>query len=137
MKQSCFVDTSFFKAFVDPKDDFHAKAIQIFEQLKKESIMLVTSNFIIDETLTLIRYRCGLERAKEFKSILEQFETDFKIVRVLSRDEANAWDWFTKDWSKLSFTDCVSFAMMKRLELKRVAVFDEDFKRAGFLLESY
>lgn len=135
MNQSCFVDTSFFKAFIDPKDDFHTKALQIFEQLKKDSVMLVTSNFIIDETLTLIRYRCGLERAKELKSILEQFETDFKIVRVLSRDEANAWDWFTKDWSKLSFTDCVSFAMMQRLELKRVVAFDEDFKRAGFLLE--
>lgn len=134
-QQSCFVDTSFFKAFIDPKDDFHHKAVQIFKQLEKDHVLLVTSNFIIDETLTLIRYRCGLTRAKEFKSVLEQFETDFKIVRALSRDEASAWDFFTKDWSKLSFTDCVSFALMKRLELTRVATFDNDFDRAGFEIE--
>ena len=32
----------------------------------------------------------------------------------------------------LSFTDCVSFAVMKRLGIGRAAAFDRHFSRAGF-----
>lgn len=47
-------------------------------------------------------------------------------------DEARAWNWFLKDWSDFSFTDCVSFALMERLGFKRVATFDRHFSKAGF-----
>ena len=49
-------------------------------------------------------------------------------------DDAGAWEWFEMDWSKLSFTDCVSFAVMKRLGLTDVATFDEHFTRAKFIV---
>ena len=55
-----------------------------------------------------------------------------KLVRSLPQDEAAAWEWFLLDWSDLSFTDCVSFAVMKRLGLEQVATFDKHFERAGF-----
>lgn len=132
MKQSFFVDTSFFKAYVDTKDDFHPQALQIFQKLKEEKAPLITSNYILDETFTVIRSKCGLETAKKFKTILEQFETDLKIMRVLVTDEVNAWNFFLNDWSDLSFTDCVSFAMMKRINIKTAAAFDNHFQRAGF-----
>jgi len=51
---------------------------------------------------------------------------------VTAADEAKAWDWFGLDWSDLSFTDCVSFAVMKRLGIGRAAAFDRHFARAGF-----
>lgn len=135
MREDCFVDTSFFKAYADTKDDFHQSALQVFQKLKDEKTQLITSNYILDETFTVIRTKCGLASAKQFKSILEEFATDLKIVRIFSVDDANAWEWFLKDWGKLSFTDCVSFALMKRRKIKRVATFDTDFKRAGFQVE--
>jgi len=55
-----------------------------------------------------------------------------RIRRVTAADEAKAWDWFGLDWSDLSFTDCVSFAVMKRLGIGRAAAFDRHFARAGF-----
>ncbi len=134
--KNAFVDTSFFKAYVDIKDDFHPQALQIFQKLKIEKMQLITSNYILDESFTVIRSKCGLDKALDFKSILEQFETDLKILRVLIIDEADAWDYFLNDWSNLSFTDCVSFAMMKRLEINQVVAFDEHFKRAGYKLIS-
>lgn len=134
MTQSLFVDTSFFKAYCDIKDDFHPRALQIFQELKEAKVQLITSNYILDETFTVIRSKCGLEIVKQFKKILEQFEADLKIMRVLVTDEVNAWDFFLSNWSGLSFTDCVSFALMKRLELKQVATFDEHFQRAGFTI---
>jgi hypothetical protein len=108
-----FVDTSGFKAVVDPSDDFHAQAVKVWESLKQKEAQLVISNYILDETFTLLRARCGLETAIEFKKILAKSQKSLTIFRVTVEDEANAWSWFEKNWSKLLFTDCVSFAMMK------------------------
>ncbi|MDO8569982.1 MAG: PIN domain-containing protein [Candidatus Daviesbacteria bacterium] len=135
MNNQVFVDTSFFKAFIDKKDEFHSQALQTFENLKSSNSLLITSNYILDETFTVIRSKCGLELAKDFKKVLEEFEGGLKIIRVLTIDDKEAWKYFFNDWSGLSFTDCVSFATMTRLGLKHVATFDTHFQRAGFQIK--
>lgn len=132
MVETVFLDSSFFKGLVDPKDDFYQKAAVIWLKLRDKTKNLVTSNYIVDETLTLLRSRCNLETALKLRVLLEENSHIIKIVRVTVADEGDAWQWFVKDWSKLSFTDCVSFALMKRLGITRAAAFDEHFKRAGF-----
>lgn len=127
-----FVDTSWFKAFLDSSDDFHNKAVSQSEILSQQKYTLITTNFIVDETLTLLRVRKGLDLALKFRDFLSQISSHSRIIRLLSLDESKAWEWFPKNWSKLSFTDCTSFAVMDRLELKDVATFDEHFAQAGF-----
>jgi predicted nucleic acid-binding protein len=129
-----FLDTSFFKAFVDAEDDFHSDAVRILQNLEQTETTLITTNYILDETVTLIRAKCGLPRVKNFREALVKL-SHFKIYRVFATDEEKAWDWFWNDWSKLSFTDCTSFAVMKRLGLIRVATFDSHFSSAGFKIE--
>lgn len=131
MMNKVFIDSSFFKAFIDEKDDFHKKSCEILKILEKEKSYLVTSNYILDETITLIRVRCGIERVRDLREALVKLSF-FKIIRATSLDEEKAWDWFWNDWSKLSYTDCVSFAVMKRLEIEKVATFDEHFGKAGY-----
>lgn len=130
-----FIDTSAFKALVDEKDEFHQKALAIWERISEEPAPLLTSNFIIDETLTLLRSKRGLKLAIDFRDEIERGIDGIRILRVTAEDEENGWKWFLNDWRKLSFTDCVSFALMKRLEITRVVTFDEHFKRAGFVPE--
>ena len=130
-----FVDTAFFKALADEKDDFHQSAIKIFEKFKEEQSELITTNFILDETITLIRVRCGLERVRMFRRIIASL-SPLKIIRVLTQDEEKAWDWFWNNWKNLSFTDCTTFAVMKRLDLKEVATFDKHFTQAGFKIRT-
>lgn len=129
-----FVDTSFFKGLVDISDDFHQKAKLSFQKLKEEDVTIITSNYVLDESFTLIRIRCGIKIVDQFRDDIIKSSHVIKIMRVTVADEANAWKWFLKDWSKLSFTDCVSFAVMKRLDILRVATFDGDFKKAGFTI---
>jgi predicted nucleic acid-binding protein len=131
-KNSVFIDTSFFKAVIDEKDDFHVAGLEAWETAKNQRVGPVTTNYILDETYTLIRKRRGTGKAKELRDFLAGSAAQIKIVRVLAADDAAAWHWFLKDWTNLSFTDCVSLAVMKRLGLERVLAFDRHFAQAGF-----
>lgn len=126
-----FVDTSWFKGLADPRDNFHN---QTLEQLKRisRSTNFITTNFVLDETFTLIRIKTDLASSLSFRALLVESGIILKVIRVLAQDEAKAWDWFPKPWSKLSFTDCTSFAVMQRLGLQDVATFNNHFARAGF-----
>lgn len=129
-----FLDTSYFKALIDEADDFHQEGIQVFTLLNGQKAQLITTNYIIDETLTLLRVKKNLQAAMKLRDLISVGSPTISIYRVISEDDAAAWDWFVKDWSHLSFTDCVSFAVMKRLEISHVATFDLHFKRAGFTI---
>lgn len=129
-----FVDSSMFKALLDAKDDFYPTATEIWNVLQELPKRLITTNFILDETYTLLRKRIGIDAVIELRDRLLVDWPSIKIVRVTAKDEADAWQWFQKDWSDLSFTDCVSFAVMKRLGITHVATFDQHFARAGFTI---
>ena len=130
------MDTGGFKAIIDPKDEFHLQAVKTWRKLEKNKAVLVTSNYVLDETFTLLRARCGLKTAIDFKKVLAASSPVIQVIRVTVVDEAAAWHWFSKNWSKLSFTDCVSFAVMKRLGIKKVVAFDRHFVREGMKISN-
>lgn len=133
-KTNIFVDTSWFKALADPTDDFHIPANQQYQQIKQHYWHLVTTNFVLNETFTLIRVKVDLQSALDFRKTLLSMRDTLQVFRVLAQDEKNSWKWFPNNWSGLSFTDCTSFAVMQRLSLTRVATFDQHFQRSGFKL---
>jgi predicted nucleic acid-binding protein len=57
-------------------------------------------------------------------------------VRLIHVDEAlfdEAWQYFTRHEDKsYSFTDCLSFAVMKQFEIQTALTFDRHFVQAGF-----
>lgn len=132
MSNSIFIDSSYFKALIDIRDDFSNQAIKIWENIRQNKIPLFTSDFILDETFTLVRVKCRLSAAIELRERIMAGSGRIKIVRVSMNDESEAWNWFTHEWKNLSFTDCTSFAVMKRLGITQVAAFDEHFGKAGF-----
>lgn len=132
MKPSVFVDTSFFKALLDHRDDFYKEASAISFVLEKNQTKLITTNYILDESYTLLRVRRGLEMAKKLRELVFSGDRGVQVVRVQAGDEAKGWILFLNNWSGLSFTDCTSFAVMKRLGLKEAVAFDRHFTQAGF-----
>ncbi|HJZ05965.1 hypothetical protein A2634_01340 [Candidatus Amesbacteria bacterium RIFCSPHIGHO2_01_FULL_48_32] len=127
-----FLDTGWFKAELDERDGHHLRAKNIFRRIKKERLVMVTTNFVLDESFTLIKDKCGVFRAKRLFGFLTKFPEKFGIERVTLEDERRVWDWFWHDWRELSYTDCTSFAVMERLGIEKVATFDEHFETAGF-----
>jgi len=56
-----YVDTSFFVALLDPRDKNHARAVEAFEgfQGRRLKDLLLTTNNVVLETITVARYEAG------------------------------------------------------------------------------
>lgn len=124
-----FVDTGAWYALVDRKDPDHESARRFFERNK---LPLVTTNFIFDETVTLLRKRLGWTTAHEFGRRLKDSEF-VGLLSVAESDEERAWDIFRKYRDHdFSYTDCTSFAVMQRLAIKTAFTFDGHFASMKF-----
>jgi len=123
-----FVDTGAWFAWLDRADPDHERVIPCFEQNRPR---LVTSNYVLDETVTLLRFHLGFETAKQFGDLA--FEHALcRVERVRAADEAEAWDIFKRfSDQEYSFTDCTSFAIMERLKAEYALTLDSDFRSYG------
>lgn len=127
-----FVDTGGFYALVSAEDPSHKKAISIREGAGRARRRAVTTDYVLDETATLLRAR-GLTKC------LEEF------LRMTETSQALSIEWMTPDRfaaarrfmlkyldQEFSFTDCVSFVVMKELRLSDALATDRHFRIAGF-----
>ena len=92
----------------------------------------VTTDYVLDEAITLTRFAHSQEKAVE----LADATLSSRFTRVVYVGEelfASALKAFRqhgdKEWS---FTDCASFALMKAEGVKAAFTFDPHFKQAGF-----
>ncbi len=125
-----FVDSSAFYAAIDGDDRYHVKAKQTFEVFFRQRAGLVTSNYVIVETLTLSQSRLGLSAARRFREFI------MPLVKVLwvdeSTHEAGLNAMLTAGKRTLSLVDCVSFELMRRYGIETAFTFDKHFKQQGF-----
>ena len=129
-----FVDTSAWLALDDENDQYHEKAVAKSSEIKRLRIELITSEYIIVESVTLIRYRVSHKAAIIFGDSLLSSRI-VKILNVTNEDRLKAWEMFKKyDDKDLSFTDCTSFISMRNLRLQKAFAFDDHFKQIGFEL---
>ncbi len=123
-----FVDTGAWFAACVPNDADHQAADT---WLGENTQPLITTDYVVDEVLTLFQVRGETQRALLFG------ERVFagKIARlewVTPTDVRAAWNIFQsyadKGWS---FTDCVSRAVMERLGIETAFAFDLHFRQFG------
>jgi predicted nucleic acid-binding protein len=126
-----FVDTSAWYAIIDKNDKDHAAAVSKIQILDRP---LVTSNYILDEILTLLKTKLGPTIAISFGQKLWDQEVS-TLLRIIEEDEERAWSVFRKYADKgSSFTDCTSFALLERLDINTVFAFDDHFVQYGKFL---
>jgi predicted nucleic acid-binding protein len=130
-----FLDTSAFVAIEDLDDANHRGAVEFREKIRQGNTpfrTLYTSNYIVDETLTLLRFHCGHHIAVMFRKALGAS----KLVRVLwvtETLEKAASEIFEKRSDKdYSFADCTSFALMDEEVIRNVFTFDQHFSQQGY-----
>jgi uncharacterized protein len=73
-----FLDTGAFLALADEDDKYHSAATSIYTELLQAKAQLLTSNFVLSETYSLIRFKVGHRAAVEF---MKSF-AGIKVLRV-------------------------------------------------------
>lgn len=110
-----FVDTSAWLALYDRKDQNHRTAREVAEYLRESRVPLVTTDYIFDETVTIVRRRVGHREAVAFGEALLKSS----VVRLVEIDgvlRRRAWDIFVKYGDqRFSYTDCTSFVVMQHM----------------------
>jgi predicted nucleic acid-binding protein len=125
-----FVDSGAWFAAMVPWDANHTAAAV---WLAKNSEPLLTTDFVIDETLTLLRIRGENPRALQFGKRV--FEGKLAELHLISFDEITAaWNVFQKFGDKgWSFTDCTSKVVMESLQIDTAFSFDHHFRQFGMV----
>ena len=125
------MDTSAWYAYVNRVDPDHAAVTRFLENFSGQ---LITSNYIFDELITLVRTRLGYSEALQVGAVLRNANI-VRLERVTSADEEAAWRLFRDRSDKTySFTDCTSFVLMRRLSLSHALATDEHFRQEGFVV---
>jgi len=127
------MDSAGFLALWDASDAHHAAAVRFQGELARKARRFLTTEYVVDETVTLLRMRHSNAAAVDFLDTIERSEAlrlewiapeRFHAAGALFRKHAD------KEWS---FTDCVSFALMRELRLRDAFTTDHHFRQAGFV----
>lgn len=127
--ESIFIDTSGWFALLSLRDEHHQKAK---EYLTRISLPLVTTNYVVAETVNLVRSR---ERHSLAVTFLESIEQSPRVsVHHISPVQHQETIRFFKQHTdkEFSFIDCSSFVVMKSLGCRKAFAFDHHFLQAGF-----
>lgn len=126
-----FVDTSFWAALHNRRDDRHDEAATLLTQ--HASSLLVTTNHVRGETWTFLRRRAGQNSAVAFVDAVEA-SPRVRLAFVTEHAERRALAWLHRhDERDYSFVDATSFDTMRRLRVREALAFDGDFSAAGFV----
>ena len=123
-----FVDTSAWFGCVVPSDDNYLSASRWFSENNEP---LLTTDYVVDETLTLLRARGETARAENLGKAF--FSDSLCTVYFLTEsDIRETWQVFQrfsdKEWS---FTDCSSKVVMSKMGIGMAFAFDHHFNQFG------
>ena len=127
-----FVDTAGWMACADAADPTHRGACEARDAALRQGIVLVTTDYVVDETLTLIRIRIDLDAAERWwRQIEDARRLRWERIDAARADRARHAFFRHRD-KDYSFTDCTSMVVMNELRLKQVLTTDHHFAQMGF-----
>ena len=128
-----FVDTAGWIACADTGDLAHERAIAWRNSWLQEGAVLVSTDYIVDETLTLLRVRYGLGIAGTWWHYVDSSpRLRWEHISPERAEKARAM-FFRYTDKEFSLTDCTSFVVMRELGLRDALTTDHHFAQAGFL----
>ncbi len=129
-----FVDTSVWIAYISKDDTYHEAVSQALKAVIAERMVICTSNYVFDETVTRLLYDASWDHASGFIKFITQ-SIVVKIVVKLWVDEqveTEALGVVEKYHEhKLSFTDATTVALVKHFNIDAILTLDRDFAKIG------
>ncbi len=128
-----FVDTWGWLALEDAAEPAHAEVRRIRERYADEGGLWVTTDYILDETITRLFARRPFEEAKKFMAGLFQArELGLLNVETITPDrfqKAYEMRLRYRDKPRISFTDLTSFVVAAELAIRHVLTQDAHFRQ--------
>ncbi len=124
-----FLDSSFWIAFRDPRQSHHARARDCLAALFQERTHFVSTTFVFAE----IHATFARSVAVREKVIADFWENPLlHFAEVTDADHRESIQWLRQHAEKsYPFCDAISFVVMRRLGVKRVAALDDHFRQIG------
>jgi predicted nucleic acid-binding protein len=123
-----FIDSGYYIAFLVPRDRWFGVA----ERACRSDFRAVTSSLVVNEAASLLQARGLFSTALAWLAAIRE-ESDTQIIHVDPVLQSEAWN-LVRRWggSGANPLDCASFAIMRRLNIKKAFTFDRHFRTAGF-----
>jgi predicted nucleic acid-binding protein len=133
-----YVDSSAFLALFRRSDGRHADVLAHFQGLRRRRCALVTSEAVMVETATRLRYDLGLGATLEFRDNVVAGVADgtFTLRESTAGLRAAAFGVMEENPRlRPSYADCMGVAVARDEEVDAVFGLDTDFRELGFRLE--
>jgi len=133
MATEVFIDTSGFYAQLVLGDDAHVRARDFMKTAAKRRRRFVTTDYVLDETATLLRARGHGQVCSSFFDAI--FASQVCRIEWMNAERfAQVVASFLKNQDKgWSFTDCFSFCLMRELGITDALTKDAHFGQAGLV----
>ena len=129
-----FVDTSALFALLVETDENHQAAHAAVPSLRDHDASLVTSSFVVLETVTLLQSRIGVAAVRIFyRDLLPLLKVAWIDEDLLHRAMSAL---LASSRRRISITDWSSITLMRERGIVHAFAFDDDFARQGFELVS-
>jgi predicted nucleic acid-binding protein len=125
-----FVDTSALYAILVRDDKNHEAALDAFRRLMAGEATLLTTNYVMLETVALLQKRLGIEAVR---TLHDDYAPLIQVDWIAEEDHVRAVEAvLLAGRRKLSFVDCISFRSMRRLHVTTAFTFGDHFREQGF-----
>lgn len=129
-----FIDTGAFYAREISADQHHRGALPGWQMLAESDCPLYSSELVLVECATLLARRSSYAHAASWVDDALS-EPSIRWLAATRPEIAKAGALMNKFADQgVSFTDCVSFVLMKRENLRQAFAYDRHFVHAGFSL---
>jgi predicted nucleic acid-binding protein len=126
------VDSGAWIALVSANDSHHAEAEALFQLAIRRRVQLVTTNLVLAETHRFLLHRAGRHAAQ---AVLNRIDASplLEIVFTTATHHAAGRAWIDKlPDQALTYTDALSFTVMRSRRCTAALTFDRHFTIAGF-----
>lgn len=133
-----YADTGAFIALLYERDGWHARASAHLRELRANGDRLVTSESVVSETVTRLRYDAGLSRVTAFRGLLERAVAQGALAirdsdAQLRRSTFAVLEKFSD--IPMSYADAVGAVIARERRVDAVFGLDHHFRIMGFALE--
>lgn len=128
------IDSSAWLAFLLENEQDHKEVVGFIDEKTRDRDQFITTNDIVDETVTRLIYGKNRRVADKFIVLLEQGTKDKSIIQLWTDEQIQkaAYELLTKfSDQRLSLTDATSIVILRRFNLDGIISLDSDFKKVG------